>query len=156
MLYLSGNLIPEFNLIDFLLALTFLSLWIYSLLKNKLTNRSTVTNWALGITLVWVTITLLWFPMIENRKNYCQVYQSIQELNLSKNECLNSNELNSSHIDLIFYYTQLIIKNQSYSCAYTIGYANLARGSELVKDKKNILCTGKMPNDRKSFYIIKN
>ncbi|MFZ9121179.1 MAG: ArnT family glycosyltransferase, partial [Methylophilaceae bacterium] len=91
MLYLSGNLIPEFNLIAFLLALTFLSLWIFSLLKNKLTNRSTVTNWALGITLVWVTITLLWFPMIENRKNYGKVYQSIQELNLSKNECLNSN-----------------------------------------------------------------
>ncbi|MGA1443921.1 MAG: hypothetical protein ACO32A_06115, partial [Methylophilaceae bacterium] len=140
----------------FLLALTFLSLWIFSLLKNKLTNRSTVTNWALGITLVWVTIALLWFPMIENRKNYGQVYQSIQELNLSKNECLNSNDLNASHIDLIFYYTQLIIKNQSYSCAYTIGYSNLARGSELVKDKKNILWTGKMPNDRKSFYIIKN
>ncbi|MGA1567433.1 MAG: ArnT family glycosyltransferase [Methylophilaceae bacterium] len=156
MLYLSGNLIPEFNLITFLLALTFLSLWIFSLLKNKLTNRSTVTNWALGITLVWVTIALLWFPMIENRKNYGQVYQSIQELNLSKNECLNSNDLNASHIDLIFYYTQLIIKNQSYSCAYTIGYSNLARGSELVKDKKNILWTGKMPNDRKSFYIIKN
>ena len=156
MLYLSGNLIPELNLINFLLALTFLSLWIFSLLKNKLTNRSTITNWALGFTLGWVTITLLWFPMIENRKNYGQIYQSIEELNISKKDCLSSDYLNASHIDLIFYYTRLSIKTQTYSCAYTIGYTNLSRGSELIKNNKNILWKVQMPNDRKSFYIIKN
>lgn len=155
MLYLSGNFSPEINLLSIVFAFLFLSVWIYSLLKNNFTNRSVVTNWGLGIALVWITSSLLWFPMIENRKNYGQVFNSLKNVKFLDGSCLNSNTLRDGHIDLIFYYTLINVKKISDSCNFTIYYKDLRNGIENHTNKK-ILWQAKMPKDKKTFFITKN
>jgi 4-amino-4-deoxy-L-arabinose transferase-like glycosyltransferase len=156
MVYLSGNFSPELNFFQIFLALSLLIGWVILLWKNNLTNRSSVTNWALGITLAWVTTTLLWFPMIENRKDYGQIFKKITANNISKNHCMSANDLNDSYIDLIFYFTQIEIRKNDKNCKYTITHKDIRSLSNDPEFKSSILWEGKMPNDKKTFYIIKN
>ena len=156
MVYLSGNFSQELNFFHIFLALSFLIGWVILLWKNNLTNRSSVTNWALGITLAWVTTTLLWFPMIENRKDYGQIFKKITANNISKNHCMSANDLNDSYIDLIFYFTQIEIRKNDKNCKYAITHKDIRSLSNDQEFKSSILWEGKMPNDKKTFYIIKN
>jgi hypothetical protein len=156
MVYLSGNLTPELNFFHIFLALIFLIVWITSLWKNNLTNRSSVTNWALGITLAWVTTTLLWFPMIENRKDYGQIFKQINAINIPYNQCMIANDLNNSFVDLIFYYTQIDMRKNDKNCKYIIFHKDIRSISSDPEFKSRILWLGKMPNDKKTFYILKN
>jgi len=156
MVYLSGNLTPELNFFHIFLALFFLIVWITSLWKNNLTNRSSVTNWALGITLAWVTTTLLWFPMIENRKDYGRIFKQINAINIPYNQCMIANDLNNSFVDLIFYCTQIDIRKNDKNCKYIISHKDIRSISSDPEFKSRILWQGKMPNDKKTFYIMKN
>ena len=65
--YLSGNYNAEFEFISFLIALIITILWVMSIRNLKITNRSAISNWALGITMVWVTSIMLCSPFLDNR-----------------------------------------------------------------------------------------
>lgn len=156
MVYLSGNFSSELNIFQIFLALIFLVIWIISLWKNNLTNRSSVTNWALGITLAWVTTSLLWFPMIENRKDYGQIFKDINTINISKDQCINAKEVNDSYIDLIFYYTQIDIRKNDTDCKYSLYHKDIRSMVKKPGFESQVLWKNKMPNDKKTFFIMKN
>ncbi|MDB4040597.1 glycosyl transferase [Methylophilaceae bacterium] len=105
MFYSSANYIAEFKLFSFLFALVITLLWITSIIKFKITNRSAITNWALGITMVWVTLITLWGPFIDNRKNYKLIFTDVKQQLIKTSSCVYVNNLSDSQINLLHYYT---------------------------------------------------
>ena len=63
--------------------------------------------------------------MIENRKDYGQIFKKITANNISKNHCMSANDLNDSYIDLIFYFTQIEIRKNDKNCKYAITHKDI-------------------------------
>ncbi len=107
MFYSSANYIAEFKLFSFVFALVITSLWLASIIKFKITNRSAISNWTLGITMVWVTLMMLWGPFIDNRKNYKLIFTDVKQQLTKSSTCVYVHNLSDSQINLLHYYTSI-------------------------------------------------
>ncbi len=107
MFYSSANYIAEFKLFSFVFALVITSLWLTSIIKFKITNRSAISNWTLGITMVWVTLMMLWGPFIDNRKNYKLIFTDVKQQLTKSSTCVYVHNLSDSQINLLHYYTSI-------------------------------------------------
>ena len=105
MFYLSANYIAEFKLFSFVFALLITSLWLASIIKFKITNRSAISNWTLGITMVWVTLVMLWGPFIDNRKSHRLIFNDVKQQLTKSSTCVYVHNLSDSQINLLHYYT---------------------------------------------------
>jgi 4-amino-4-deoxy-L-arabinose transferase-like glycosyltransferase len=105
MFYHSSNYIAEFELFNFMFALVITLLWLASIIKFKITNRSAISNWALGITMVWVTLITLWGPFIDNRKSYKLIFTDVKQQLTKSSTCVYVNNLSDSQINLLHYYS---------------------------------------------------
>jgi 4-amino-4-deoxy-L-arabinose transferase-like glycosyltransferase len=105
MFYHSANYIAEFKILSFLFALVITSLWLGSIIKFKITNRSAISNWALGVTMVWVTLITLWGSFIDNRKDYKLIFTDVKQQLIKSSTCVYVNNLSSSQINLLHYYS---------------------------------------------------
>lgn len=105
MFYLSANYIAEFKLFSFVFALVITSLWLASIIKFKITNRSAISNWTLGITMVWVTLVMLWGPFIDNRKSHRLIFNDVKQQLTKSSTCVYVHNLSDSQINLLHYYT---------------------------------------------------
>jgi len=105
MFYQSSNYTAEFGLFSFLFALVITLLWLASIIKFKITNRSTISNWALGITMVWVTLVTLWGPFIDNRKDYKLIFTDVKQQLVKSSTCVYVQNLSDSQINLLHYYS---------------------------------------------------
>jgi len=103
--YLSGNYLGELNIISFLVALIVTLLWVISVFNLKITNRSSVSNWALGITMVWVNAIMLCSPFLDNRKSYSGVFLDAKKHLAQNSSCLHIYNFSENHINLLHYYT---------------------------------------------------
>lgn len=151
--YLSGNYNLELSFFSILISFMVLFFWIINIFTSKITNRSSLTHWSISILTVWTLISFLWFPMIENRKNYGQVFNQINDIAEIKSSCINQTELSNGHIELIDFYTKIRLKNNN-DCKYLITYVNLQSEKSLsgYLDYK-MLWNAKMPYDKKSFVL---
>ena len=103
--YLSGNYLAELSVISFLVALVITLLWLISVFNLKITNRSSVSNWALGITMIWVNAIMLCSPFLDNRKSYSGVFLDAKKHLTQNSSCLNIYNFSENHINLLHYYT---------------------------------------------------
>ncbi|MEK9771049.1 MAG: hypothetical protein VW238_01540 [Nitrosomonadales bacterium] len=155
MFYLSGNYNLEINLISISISSIILFFWIKNTFTSKITNRSALTHWSISILTVWTLISFLWFPMIENRKNYGQVFDQIKDIPEIKSSCINHSELSDGHIELIDFYTRIRLQN-NYDCKYLITYVNLNSEKDLNSySEYQMLWNAKMPYDKKSFVLYR-
>ena len=105
MFYLSANYIAEFKLFSLVFALVITSLWLTSIIRFKITNRSAISNWALGITMIWVTLVMLWGPFIDNRKSHRLIFNDVKQQLTKSSTCVYVHNLSGSQINLLHYYT---------------------------------------------------
>jgi 4-amino-4-deoxy-L-arabinose transferase-like glycosyltransferase len=105
MFYQSANYVAEFEFFNFIFALIITTLWLASIIKFKITNRSAISNWALGITMVWVTLITLWGPFIDNRKDYKLIFTDVKQQLIKSSTCVYVNNLSDSQINLLHYYS---------------------------------------------------
>jgi len=103
--YLSGNHNAEFQFMSFLIALIITIMWIISIRNLKITNRSAISNWALGITMVWVTSIMLCSPFLDKRKSFSGVFLDAKKHLTQNSSCLYLYNLSDNHTNLLHYYT---------------------------------------------------
>ena len=156
MFYLSGDLLASFQVLPFLIALILSAFWVVNVVNNKLTNRSSITNWAIGITMLWVALIMLWGPFIDNRKSHKQIYTQLKPFLTQSSSCMYVNNLSNSQIDLLHYYTKIKPTNafqNNKACRLSLISLSNANeiGSEYMDWKE--VWTGKRPRD-KFYYIL--
>lgn len=156
MFFLSAEAIADFRIIHFLAALFLTAFWLINAANNKITNRSSITNWAIGITMIWTTLIMLWGPFIDNRKSHKTIYLELKPILSQSSSCLYTHNISTSQIDLVHYYTRVKPTNpanQEKICRLAL--ISLSNGNEIPAEYKNWkeIWTGKRTMD-KFYYIL--
>lgn len=120
MQFLSAMQEMHFQWVPFVIALAITLMWMVVCLRAKQTNKSTVTNWAVGMTFGWGLLMTLWLPMIDSAKSYSHVFTSLGRSLPTKYACMNSLHVGNAQQFLLNYYTEATVQpledGQSLSC----------------------------------------
>ncbi len=157
MFYNSSNFVAEFELFNFVFALVITLLWLASIVKFKITNRSAISNWALGITMVWVTLITLWGPFIDNRKDYKIIFNDVKQQLTKSSSCVYVNNLSDSQVNLLHYYSGIKGTNpnlENKDCRLVL--LSLNEEKEIPAEYKlwNEIWTGKRLIDKNYFVLL--
>ena len=156
MFFLSGNFSANFDILNFIIAFLLTSYWLLNAFTNKITNRSSITNWAIGITMLWVVLILLWGPFIDNYKSHKNIYNQINPFIAQSSSCLYTRNLSQSQMDLLHYYTKTIpIDSITTDKKCRLALVLLSSGKEIPAEYKDWheIWTGKRIRD-KFYYIL--
>jgi len=158
MQFLSATQDIAFNWLAFILALILTVIWLVACLRARQTNKSTVTNWAVGMTFGWGLLMTLWLPMIDSAKSYEKVFTSLNNALPKNHTCLNSLEVGKSQLLLLNYYTDIELQpfetTQTLDCnLYLIqdqrGVAKMQPG-----DEWKMVWHGKRAADRRESFRL--
>lgn len=100
-LYLNPIYQPHFSIIAIVAALSFTPLWMYAVVRKHLQGRQAVTNWAAGVTFLWLLLCSLFLDWINTDRGYYALVQELEHLIPpaiktalhDKKICMNSNDL---------------------------------------------------------------
>jgi 4-amino-4-deoxy-L-arabinose transferase-like glycosyltransferase len=107
MQFLSAMNEAHFNWLAFIIAVLITVIWLVVCIRAKQTNKSTVTNWAVGMTFGWGLLMTLWLPMIDSAKSYHNVFTSLNKALPARYACVNSLHVGKSQLMLLHYYTNV-------------------------------------------------
>lgn len=120
MQFLSAMDEAHFNWLTFIIAVLISAIWLVVCIRAKQTNKSTVTNWAVGMTFGWGLLMTLWLPMIDSAKSYHHVFTSLNKSLPTHYACVNSLHVGKSQLMLLHYYTNVKLQpletTQQLSC----------------------------------------
>lgn len=106
--YLSGLKVLEFNLLYCAIAAAVTLIWLSTALRSKHSNRSSATNWAIGMTCTWTVFMSLWLPMIEAARSYAPMFEDLRKHLPAHYHCINARNLGASQIDLLHYHAGIL------------------------------------------------
>jgi len=158
MRFLSGTYSIDFNAIAFALALLMTLTWLTVSLRAKLTKRSTVTNWAIGMTFVWGLLMTLWLPMIDHAKSYSIVFLSVKKSLPKHYLCMKSLNVGKAQSYLFRYYTNISLKpldrSESLHCDLYLIQDEKGSGRMTPGEEWQIIWQGKRAADRKESFRL--
>jgi 4-amino-4-deoxy-L-arabinose transferase-like glycosyltransferase len=128
--FLSGLQQIDFSIIAFLIALAVSLIWLFAILRSQHSNRSSATNWAIGMTCVWTLLMTLWLPMIDSARSYQQIFGDLKRALPEKFSCVTSSHIGNAQRDLLHYYANLKTQN------FELGNAQNCN-LYLIQDDKN-------------------
>ena len=156
--FLSGMTQLNFNFIAVVLAVAVSLIWLFSIFRAQHSNRSSATNWAIGMTCVWTLLMTLWLPLIDSARSYNLVFTQFKNALPTKYACITSNRLGDAQRDLLHYYagvkTQAFETEQNLNCdLYLIqdekGRDKIEPGSDWVQ-----IWGGKRISDRRESFRL--
>lgn len=102
---LSGVAVAEFSWLSFVAALVVTFIWLVVIHNPRRSNRSAVTDWAVGMTMAWSLLMTLWLPWIDSARSYKDIMFSLQRAIPQNYTCINSSNLGNAQAALLDYYT---------------------------------------------------
>ena len=158
--FLSGLNHLDFNWLFFLIALIVSIIWIFVCIRAKQTNKSTVSNWAIGMTVSWSLLMTLWLPLLDSAKSYQSVFSSLNSALQKKYTCINSLNVERQQRLLLNYYTDIKVQPLQVASQPNCDlYLILdTKGTDKAHPGQNWkkIWTGKRPADRReSFRLFK-
>jgi 4-amino-4-deoxy-L-arabinose transferase-like glycosyltransferase len=156
---LSSAYVPEFGWIAFILALALTLVWVAVVFKtNKRSNRSAITDWALGMTMVWGLVMTLWLPWLDSNKSYQRTFESLHQAMPANYACVVSRNLGDSQRAALDYHANIRTQRfeivQNMNCDYYL--IQDERGREKIKpgSKWRLIWEGKRPSDRHESFRL--
>lgn len=107
LVFLSGMQQLNFNIIAFSIAVALTLIWLFAIFRSQFSNRSSATNWAIGMTCVWTLLMTLWLPLIDSARSYGDVFSSLAKALPIQHACVKSQNLGSAQRDLLHYYANI-------------------------------------------------
>ena len=105
--FLSGMQQLNFSMIAFVIAVAVTLVWLFAILRSQHSNRSSATNWAIGMTCVWTLLMTLWLPMIDSARSYRDIFTSLKKALPAQYACISSNRLGDAQRDLLHYFAEV-------------------------------------------------
>jgi 4-amino-4-deoxy-L-arabinose transferase-like glycosyltransferase len=158
MQFLSGAYETYFNWLSFLIALAITAIWLLVCMRTKQTNKSTVTNWAVGMTFGWGLLMTLWLPLIDAAKSYQAVFIGMNKVLPKTYNCMNSLDVGQPQSLLLNYYTNIQLQpfetTQQLNCDFYLlqdvkGVGKMQPGQEWKQ-----IWIGKRAADRKEGFRL--
>lgn len=158
MQFLSGTDRIDFNLLSLVPALIITSIWLFTCVRVRQSNRATVTNWAVGMTFGWGLLMTLWLPLIDSAKSYKPAFTQLKQALGKNSSCIKSLNVGQSQRVLLNYYTNLHLEpldaTQSANCEFYL--IQDERGSTRMQpsDEWTLIWRGKRTADRKESFRL--
>lgn len=105
--FLSGMQQIDLNMLAFAFAAALTLIWLFAIFRSQFSNRSSATNWAIGMTCVWTLLMTLWLPLIDSARSYADVFADLSKALPANFACVKSQNLGSAQRDLLHYYTNI-------------------------------------------------
>ncbi len=154
--FLSGNFEVKFEFLSFIFAFLISGLWLYIIFNLKISNRSAISNWAIGITMVWVTFIMLASPLIDNRKSYAPVFQDVKQQLSQSSSCLYTYNFSPNETNLLHYYSGIkaFDSNKDIQCRMILLSLNNESKMPSEYESWNQIWSGKRIDRDKIYYIL--
>ncbi len=154
--FLSGNFETKFEFFNFTFAFLISGLWLYIIFNLKISNRSAISNWAIGITMVWVTFIMLVSPLIDNRKSYAPVFQDVKQQLSQSSSCLYTYNFSPNEKNLLHYYSGIkaFDSNKDIQCRMILLSLNNESKMPSEYESWNQIWSGKRIDRDKIYYIL--
>lgn len=155
---LSEAYVPQFSWLPFLAAALITAIWLMVVFGAKRSNRAAVTDWAIGITMVWGLLVMLWMPWLDATKSYHSVFESLQRAVPAQRDCIHSRNLGEFQRAALHYYTGIL--TQRYRPAQPLQCSLL-----LIQDERKariappgpewkMIWEGRRPSDRRERFHL--
>lgn len=158
MQFLSGENTIHLNWISLSIALAVTLIWIFTCVRAKQSNKSTVTNWAVGMTFGWGLLMTLWLPLIDAAKSYQPVFTSMHQALPANIDCINSLNVGQSQRLLFNYYTDIILQvseiSQQLNCHFYLIQDEKGVGKMQPGEEWQLIWHGKRAADRKEAFRL--
>lgn len=158
MQFLSATNEIPFQWFAFLIALFLTVIWLFTCVRAKQTNKSTVTNWAVGMTFGWGLLMTLWLPMLDSAKSYDKVFTSLKVATPSQYSCMNSLNVGKSQMLLLNYHTNIALKplsgNQPLDCDLYLMQDERGVPKMQPNDEWRLIWQGKRAADRRESFRL--
>ncbi|MEZ0287723.1 MAG: glycosyl transferase, partial [Methylophilus sp.] len=102
--YLSGLQTINLSVLYGTIAVAVTLIWLSGVIRSKHSNRSSATNWAIGMTCAWTVFMSLWLPMIEAARTYQPIFEDLRRHLPAHYRCISSHNIGSSQSDLLHYH----------------------------------------------------
>jgi 4-amino-4-deoxy-L-arabinose transferase-like glycosyltransferase len=158
MLFLSGATSAEIQWLMLVPAILVTAIWLFTCIRAKQGNRSTVTNWAVGMTFGWSLLMSLWLPWIDSAKSYEPVFNGIYKLLPANTNCMNSLGVGQSQSLLFSYYTSINLKSvettELLDCNFYLIQDERGVARMQPNDEWKLIWQGKRAADRKESFRL--
>ena len=157
MFFLSSNFSASLEIIPFIICLIFTFYWGLSIFKNRITNRTAISNWAIGITMIWLCLVMLWGPFIDNHKSHKLIFNEVKQHLVQSTSCVYLHNLSAKQTNLLHYYTGVKGSiNPSIQSCY-LALIALPEESEFPSEYKEWeeIWTGKRLRDKNYFILVR-
>jgi 4-amino-4-deoxy-L-arabinose transferase-like glycosyltransferase len=155
---LSEAYVPSFEWMAFAAAIALSLIWGLTVFRAKRSNRGAVTDWAVGITMVWGLVMTLWLPWLDASKSYQSMFASMQAAMPKQHTCIASRNLGGAQRALLDYYMNIQPRRfettQSLECdLYLVQDERKSKISD-PGPQWNLIWEGKRPSDRRERYRL--
>lgn len=158
MQFLSGTESTHFSWLALAVALVITFIWLFTCVRAKQSNRSTVTNWAVGMTFGWGLLMTLWLPWIDAVKSYGPVFTSMHKALPANYGCINSLNVGQSQRMLLNYYTDINLERfeitQELNCDFYLIQDERGAGKMQPSDDWKQIWRGKRVAERKENFRL--
>lgn len=156
--FLSGATELHLNWLALIIAILITIMWVFVCLRAKQTNKSTVTNWAVGMTFGWGLLMTLWLPLIDSAKSYQAVFTSLNSTLPKPYTCISSLNVGQAQRLLFDYYTNIKLKPfesvQQLNCDLYLIQDEKGSGKMQPGSEWNLIWSGKRAADRKESFRL--
>lgn len=114
--YLSGLQTIKLSVLYGAIAVAVTLIWLSGVIRSKHSNRSSATNWAIGMTCAWTVFMSLWLPMIEAARTYQPLFEDLRTHLPAHYRCISSRNIGSSQADLLHYHAGIRLTAEPTGC----------------------------------------
>jgi len=104
---LSPDYLPHFSPLSVAAACLLTIIWAVVVFRAKRSNRASVTDWAVGITMVWGLLMALWLPWLDAAKSYHATFTNLHQSLPASYGCVTSRNMGDAQRSLLDYYADI-------------------------------------------------
>ncbi len=101
---------PVFQRNQFFMAVFVTILWMVMVWRVGRSIRRSVTNWATGVTLLWVLVVTLWMPWLDNTKSYRSMVISMKEALPNRYLCVSGEGVGEAQRAMLQYFADVTVR----------------------------------------------
>ena len=155
---LSPAYLPQFGALAVAMACLLTLIWALVVFKTRRSNRAFITDWAVGVTMVWGLLMTLWLPWLDAAKSYQPMMAELQQSLPEHFACISSRNLGDSQRGLLDYYagirTRPFESNRRIDCDLLLLQDDRGRTPVDPGPSWRLLWQGKRAADRRESFRL--
>ena len=148
---------PTVHTPTFWIAVVATVLWLVLVWRVGRSIRRSVTNWAAGVTLIWILAMTLWLPWLDSGKSYRSMVVSLKHALPAQYDCIASRHVDDTQRAMLQYFGNITTHRHAHgACGLLLVQGNrLAMSAEDEMEWKKIWEGGRSSDKNERFRLYR-